>query len=68
MATLAQASDRHIGDGETASARGFGPMVASLTEYRRAAAAERRYDQLLRSGAVPAAEASRRVFEEFYAS
>lgn len=68
MAATAQSSRQYGGEIEGVHARGFGPLVVSLAEYRRAAAAERRYDELTRSGALRPAAVSRQVFEEFYAS
>lgn len=64
MAATARASELQDNDTGIAIARGFGPMVASLSEYRRAAAAERRDDGPTGPGASQPANASRRAFAE----
>jgi hypothetical protein len=61
-----------VGEVQKEHRAGFGPLVVFLAEFRRAAAAERRYDELKRTNAVAqsggAGDPSRRIFDEFYAS
>lgn len=62
-----------VGQVRNGSWSGRGHIVALVTEFRRAVAAERRYEELKRLGTLAGDGGSRAtaaglVFEEFYAS
>jgi hypothetical protein len=66
MVNVTWASDAHGSAGRRpAHSRGFAFVCVVLAEFRRAIAAERRYDEFIRTG-IDRPRAARRVFVEFY--
>jgi hypothetical protein len=61
---------RHAAEPRPGLARGLTFVFAIVEEFRRAAAATHRYDQIKHAGRArgePAADIARRIYAEFYA-
>jgi len=66
MANVTWVSDAHESDvRRRAHWPGFALVCVALAQFRRASAAERRYDELMRTGS-DRPDAARRIFVEFY--